>query len=134
MEKVNKLVIIDDDPIHNFIAKLTLDKLQVANKINVFSSPWDAINFFEETCLKKTSGICPEMVLLDFQFPTMNAIDLLLTVKAKGLDIYSHFIIVIVSAVEILSEDKKILEGLGVNQFLIKPITEETINYLFDNC
>jgi CheY-like chemotaxis protein len=134
MEKINKLVIIDDDPIHNFIAELTLNKLQVANKIRVFSNPTEAISFFEESCLKKTKGICPEMVLLDFQFPTMNAIELLIKVKEKGLDIYNHFIIVIVSAVEIRTEDKEELINLGVNQFLIKPITEETINFLFDNC
>jgi two-component SAPR family response regulator len=134
MEKVNKLVIVDDDPIHNFIAKMTLDKLQVANNIRVFNSPSDAIDFFEVSCLKKTEGICPEMVLLDFQFPTMNAIDLLIKVKQRGLDIYTHFIIVIVSAVEIRAEDKEILKGMGVNQFLIKPITEETINYLFESC
>jgi two-component SAPR family response regulator len=134
MDKINKLVIIDDDPIHNFIAKLTLDKLNVANTIRVFNNPSDAIIFFEESCLKRTKGICPEMVLLDFQFPTMNAIELLVQVKEKGLDIYSHFIIVIVSAIEIRMEDKDKLQTMGVNQFLIKPITEETINYLFDNC
>jgi response regulator of citrate/malate metabolism len=134
MERVNKLVIIDDDPIHNFIAKITLDKLNVANKIRIFNNPSDAIIFFEESCLKKTQGICPEMVLLDFQFPTMNAIDLLHAVIDKGLDIYAHFIIAIVSTVEIREEDKEVLVKLGVNEFLIKPITEETINYLFSKC
>ena len=108
MERINKLVIIDDDPIHNFIAKITLDKLNVADKIRIFNNPSDAIIFFEESCLKRTKGICPELVLLDFQFPTMNAIDLLLAVKDKGLDIYSHFVIAIVSTVEIRKEDKEL--------------------------
>jgi response regulator of citrate/malate metabolism len=134
MEKVNKLVIIDDDPIHNFIAKITLDKLKVADKIRIFNNPTDAIMFFEESCLKRTKGICPEMVLLDFQFPTMNAIDLLHAVIDKGLDIYAHFVIAIVSTVEIRKEDKEVLVKLGVNEFLIKPITEETIYYLFSKC
>ena len=128
MEKVNKLVIIDDDPIHNFIAKMTLDKLKIANKIRIFNNPEDAILFFEESCLHRIKGTCPEMVLLDFQFPTMNAIDLLNEVKRKGLDIYTHFIIVIVSAIELRSVDKEALKKIGVNKFLIKPITEETIN------
>jgi response regulator of citrate/malate metabolism len=134
MERVNKLVIIDDDPIHNFIAKITLDKLNVADKIRIFNNPSDAIIFFEESCLKKTKGICPEMVLLDFQFPTMNAIDLLHAVIDKGLDIYAHFVIAIVSTVEIRREDKEVLKKLGVNEFLIKPITEDTISYLFSKC
>jgi CheY-like chemotaxis protein len=134
MERIKKLVIIDDDPIHNFIAKMTLDKLKIANKIRIFNNPLDAIIFFEESCLYGTKGICPEMVLLDFQFPTMNAIDLLKEVKAKGLDIYSRFIIVIVSAIELRIEDKDELKKLGVNKFLTKPITEETINKLFDKC
>ena len=132
-EKINKLVIIDDDPIHNFIAKRALDKFEIAKNIRIFNNPADAIDFFEDTCLNNIKEHCPELVLLDFEFPTMNAIEMLKKVKGMGLDLQSHFVIIIVSTIEIRNEAKQALEELGVNAFLTKPITEETINSLMEN-
>lgn len=123
-ESIEKLVVIDDDEIHNFIAKKLLDKLQVADRIEIINSPTKAIQFFEDTCLKKVEGICPELVLLDYMFPDMNAIDLMNEVNKRGVVFYRHIIVFVISSLQIREEDKNRLKALGVNGFLSKPIKE----------
>lgn len=124
---LEKVVVIDDDAISNFIAKAAIEKIDLANRIKSIRDPKLALKFLEERCLEKSEGICPELILLDFNFPTTNAIEILEKLECKGLLIGKHLILIIVSAVEIKEDDKATLKALKVSDFIIKPITEEKL-------
>jgi CheY-like chemotaxis protein len=134
MERINKLVVIDDDDIHNFITKKLLEKLEVAKRIRIITSPAHAMDFFEEACLRKTVGICPELVLLDFNFPTTNALEILKEARKRDFNFIDKIIIIIISATDLRDSVKNELVGFGVNGFLSKPIKEEMIIEILDTC
>lgn len=126
--QVGKLVVIDHDFIHNFITKKLIDKLNLAERLRVISSASEAIDFFEKSCIKKTEEICPDLVLLDYMFPDMNAIELLEEINSRGLKFDNSIVVLIISSSAIRPEDEKRLRELNAKGFLTKPISEEQIN------
>lgn len=132
MGLLEKVVVIDDDNISGFIAKITIKKLDLAERIRIINSPSYALKFLEERCIEKTDGICPELVLLDFMFPTTNAIEILEQLECKGLVIGKSIILVIVSTLDLKEEDKARLQELKVSDFLVKPITEQSLEAIVE--
>ncbi|MFN3406024.1 MAG: response regulator [Cytophagaceae bacterium] len=130
--EINKLVVIDDDPIHNFIAKKLIDKFQIANNLRIISTVKEGIKFLEERCIKKTEGICPDIVLLDYHFPSMDAVEMLEKVREMGLDMRNHIILIVISASVLKTEVQEKLRSLGTNGFLIKPINENDIKKVIE--
>jgi two-component SAPR family response regulator len=129
---LEKVVVIDDDAISNFIAKKAMEKIDLANRIKSIRDPKLALEFLEERCIQKSDGICPELILLDFNFPTTNAIEILEQLHCKGLEIGKHIILIIVSSVEIKEDDKHALLALKVSDFIVKPVTEENLSYVVE--
>lgn len=127
MGLVEKVVVIDDDAISTFIAKKAMEKIDLANRIKTITNPAYALKFLEERCIQKSDGICPELILLDFAFPTMNAIEILEQLECKGLVLGQHIILIIVSAMDIKSPDRERLLALKVSDFIVKPITEQKL-------
>ena len=132
MGLIEKVVVIDDDAISGFIAKSAIKKLNLADRIRSITDPVYALKFLEERCIDKTDGICPELVLLDFLFPTTNAIEILEHLKCKGLVIGKSIILVIVSTLDLKEEDKNRLRELMVSDFLVKPLTEQKLETIVE--
>lgn len=124
MPTLEKVVLIDDDPISNFIAKKSMEKIDLSNRIRSITDPKVALAFLEERCIQKSDGICPELILLDFQFPTTNAIEILEELNCRGLVIGKDIVLIILSATEVKEKDKEKLLSLKVSDFIIKPVTD----------
>lgn len=129
---LEKVVVIDDDFISTFIAKKAMEKIDLSNRIKSISDPAYALQFLEERCIQKSDGICPELILLDFIFPTTNAIEILEKLICKGLEIGKHIILVIVSTMTLNEKDKTILKNLKVSDFIVKPVTEENLSRIVE--
>jgi len=125
---LEKVVVIDDDFISTFIAKKAMEKIDLTDRIKSISDPNYALKFLEERCIQKTAGTCPELILLDFIFPTTNAIEILQKLVCKGLEIGKHLILIIVSTMNLNEKDKAILRSLKVSDFIVKPVTEENLS------
>jgi CheY-like chemotaxis protein len=129
---LEKVVVIDDDIISTYIAKKAMEKIDLSDRIKSITDPKYALQFLEERCIQKSDGICPELILLDFSFPTTNAIEILEQLECKGLEIGKHLILVIVSAIDIKEEDKATLRALKVSDFIIKPISEKNLSEIVE--
>jgi response regulator of citrate/malate metabolism len=123
MPTLEKVVLIDDDPISNFIARKSIEKMDLSNRIRSITDPKVALAFLEERCVQKSDGICPELILLDFQFPTTTAIEILEELNCKGLEIGKDIVLVILSASDIKPNDREKLINLKVSDFIVKPLT-----------
>ncbi|MBX9853822.1 MAG: response regulator [Cytophagaceae bacterium] len=132
MKTLEKIVLIDDDIVSNFIAKKAIERSDLANRIKSISDPEYALKFLEERCIQKSDGICPELVLLDFNFPTTDAIEILEKLKCKGLVLGHSIVLVIVSTMEVKEDDKAKLKELKVSDFIVKPITEEKLGRIVE--
>jgi len=130
MPTLQKVVLIDDDPISNFVTKKSMEKIDLSNRIRSITDPQVALSFLEERCIQKSEGICPELILLDFQFTTTTAIEILEELNCKGLQIGKDIVLVILSATDIKEKDKEKLLSLKVSDFIVKPVTDSKLDLI----
>lgn len=68
---LRRILLVDDDPVSNFITKRLLSKLDIAREIIVCSNGFDAIQFLTNA---KESQL-PDMILFDLNMPGMNGFE-----------------------------------------------------------
>lgn len=120
MQKLNHIIIIDDDELSGVINELLIRKYECAEKITVFDSPQDAIDYF--AALKQQGAPAhqyPALVLTDFNMPEMNGFQVI--EQIRSLDIPRETFYCILSA-SIDRMDSVVLEKNSVFRQLIKPL------------
>lgn len=70
--KLNFILLIDDDPIANYLTERLLGHLQIAHKIEKAHNGYEALEIIHGHCSKGHS--CPDLILLDINMPVMSGI------------------------------------------------------------
>ena len=117
MQKLYQIVIIDDDELSGVINELLIRKYECAEKILVFDSPYNAIDYF--STLKQNGSRFPELVLTDFNMPGMNGFEVIKSIRDLNLPQEINFCILSASIDRI---EPAILEKHHVLKQLIKPL------------
>ena len=120
IQKLDSVMLIDDDKITIFLQKNVIAKLTCVNKILTYDYADAALEFLK-------SGIdIPELILLDLDMPVMDGWDFLAQFKKMRLNLIPKIFILTSS---IRSEDitraKSIKEVTG---FLSKPLNEDKLS------
>lgn len=116
--------IIDDDEIYQLVMKRTIEQSGLVKSVLQFYDGEEAIYFFKE---KQTStGMLPEMILLDLNMPYMNGwqfLDEFLKIEFQKDYKLSIFIVTSSSTTEEIdrAKDYSIVSG-----YHIKPISKDT--------
>lgn len=122
MKKIAQVLLIDDDTVNNFLNLRVIDKLGLAEKINICVNGEDAIHFLERQCIQEGKR-CPEVILLDLNMPVMNGFEFLEIYKKLKFK-KEHVEIVILTSSEDDRDFRKV-ESLGVHHYLNKPLVKE---------
>ncbi|TGE16535.1 response regulator [Hymenobacter elongatus] len=124
MQKLPCVLLVDDDPITNFLNQRLLDELALTDKLLVALNGKEAIALIEEHC--PFSVGCPALILLDVNMPVMNGFDF--------LDAYQQLIgaqqkpsVIIMLTTSLHPRDVQRGETLNIAGFLNKPLTKEKI-------
>lgn len=117
-EKLACILLVDDDPISNYLHLQLLNNLKVANRVDIVTNGEEAL---KEICH-------PEMLFLDINMPVMDGIGFLK--KYISLEPTPKTNIVILSTSQ-HEADISIIKSLGVKNFLVKPLTQEKLQNLF---
>ena len=119
----NSILLVDDDEITNFLHKELLSKVHIAEDIVI------ATNGEEALSLMKKGGAenhIPDLILLDINMPVMNGFEFLEQFKKLPQEkIKKTKIIALTTSNN--ERDKEKLKQLGIQQIMIKPLTEEKL-------
>lgn len=72
MPKLSCVLLVDDDPTTNFLNKLLLQRMEVAEQLLVAENGREALRTLTQTCLLAEAPVCPALILLDVNMPIMN--------------------------------------------------------------
>jgi len=128
IEKNKFAILIEDEPIHQYITKKFLKQTGAFADIKVFSDGKDA--FDEMLILQNNSDQLPDIILLDLNMPVWTGWDFL--DAFKELDIYKKVTIVILTSSQ--AEEDRIHAtkyGLG-DQFIVKPLSKDAALVVLD--
>ena len=128
MKTVKTILLVDDDPIANFINKRLLEKMQIAKEVKVLLNGEEAIDYVKEVIENSLS--LPEYIFLDINMPVMDGFEFIANFRALNISQQKTTIIVLSTSTH--STDKKRMEDSGVNYFLNKPLTEGKVKETLD--
>lgn len=120
--KFNSVLLVDDDYISNFIADHLLNKLQVCNNVSFCRNGDEALKFLKE-CEE-----FPELIFLDINMPVMDGFEFIETFHNLNMDKNKTRIIIYTASFN--QKDLDMLQNIGFNDFIVKPLTEEKLQNL----
>lgn len=120
--KLNCILLVDDNDADNFIHQMTINKMGIAENIVVAENGLEALDF-----LKKANGNHPEIIFLDINMPAMNGWEFLL--KYKELDpSQKEKTSIFMLTTSINPKDEKVaMETTDVKGFINKPLTKQSL-------
>lgn len=124
MDKLNCVLLVDDDKVTNFISERVVKKLNLSNKVKTAGDGEEALLYLTSNCC--SFGDFPDLIILDNHMPEMTGIEFMQFYNRLNLQSSNKSKIVVLTASE-NEEDKKKLMELGVEGYITKPLTEEKL-------
>jgi CheY-like chemotaxis protein len=127
MQKLAKVLLVDDDEITTYLNAHLLKRLAVADKLLVAHNGLEALQTLEQVCDTPDAPAAPLLVLLDVNMPIMNGVEFLKTYQQHPLAQKSQLVIVVLTTSE-YSRDLEQIKALAVAaDILTKPLTQEKV-------
>jgi len=121
MEKLQRILLIDDDEITNFLNYELIADLQLASFVETMVDARQALQLIEEQCPQHQ---CPDLILLDLKMPIFDGFDFLKGFQTLPLDKVQKTKIVVLTTSS-NPRDTQRLQELGIDRLVNKPLTKE---------
>ncbi len=125
MKKLNKVLLVDDDPASNFLSKMTIVENDQTTLVDEVKNGREALEYLLSV------DACPELILLDLNMPVIDGIEF--------LEIYKDYVkckdyskIVILTSSQRSNDKAQALNSGLVSDFIEKPLTEDTFRLLIE--
>lgn len=125
MKKLNKILLIDDDEVTNYINKGLLEELNIAEEVQVIEDGEKAFEYLAR-CGKSSSQACPEFVIFDHQMPNMDGRELIEALDEINF-IKENKVVFMFLGVSSIQADIETMKEMGVQEFTTKPLSETKI-------
>jgi CheY-like chemotaxis protein len=123
VKKINKLLLIDDDPITNEINKRLYEQVNLVKEIVAVNSAIAAIEYLRSDCY--ISKEYPSLILLDLSMPGSNGFDFLKEFELLKLDKKNIVVVVLTNSSN--ADDYIKLKELGRFYVFSKPLNIDKI-------
>jgi CheY-like chemotaxis protein len=129
MPSLTSVLLVDDDPTTNFLNKLLLSRMGVAEQVLVAENGEQALRTLDQTCTVPASAACPCLILLDMNIPVLNGLAFLEAYVQMPLA-NKQAIIIVMLTTSLHEYDLKRAQQLPIASFLNKPLTREKVTAL----
>ena len=121
MSTIEKLLVVDDDEVNNFILKELFQESEIADEIIIKSSVDAALDYLQD---KQCTN--PQLILLDINMPIKDGFDFLEEYEELGLAENPTKIVLLTSS--LFDKDKAaVVKYESVIDFIIKPMDVEKL-------
>jgi CheY-like chemotaxis protein len=130
--KLNCILLIDDDEPTNFLTRLTLEEMDCANVINTVENGVEALAYLNKTMSGDPDYPRPDLIFLDINMPAMNGWEFL--EQYARIDVLQKANVVIVMLTTSLNPDdrNKAEKNPDVTGFELKPLLSEKVKGIIE--
>jgi CheY-like chemotaxis protein len=126
MDKLNAILLVDDDKTTNFLNRLLLEDLAVANQVLVAENGREALQVVEQ---QDKAGACPTLILLDINMPVMSGFEFLEAYTRTDVSCKQSVVIIMLTT-SLHPRDVNRLHEMPIQGMLNKPLTRQKIQDL----
>jgi CheY-like chemotaxis protein len=131
-QKLNCVLLIDDDEPTNFMSNLILEEVNCASHIKIMQSGKNALEYLSKSTTKHNDQPYPELIFLDINMPAMNGWEFLDEYNELSKQVPKKPIIIMLTT-SINPDDKLKAKKIGlVDGFENKPLTSNMIESLIE--
>jgi CheY-like chemotaxis protein len=128
MKKYNKILLIDDDSITNFINSSVIRNIGLGEVVKVVSNGTEALEYIKKDCKREKSY--PDLILVDINMPGMDGYEFLKEYRNLKIQETEKATIMVLTA-STSPRDIEMAEKMGI-LILTKPLRKKTIAELFE--
>jgi len=129
MPQLTSVLLVDDDTTTNFLNKLLLRTMNVAEHLLVAENGAEALQTLQQTCIAEPGAACPQLVLLDMNMPVMNGLAFL-EAYAQWPAAQRLSTVIVMLTTSLHERDLARAQALPIAGFLDKPLTREKVQAL----
>jgi len=129
-QKLDCIMIIDDDTTTNYLNKRLIKKMEVADKLVIHKNGKEALEYLTNPSDENYKR--PSLIFLDINMPVMNGFEFL-NAYNKLSDGQKASEVVVMLTTSLLEKDQEEAANLGVKEYLVKPLTQNKIESLISN-
>lgn len=126
MKKLPCILLIDDDPINNFLNQHLLENLAVTDQLLVAQNGHEAFTLLQQRH-PEASEVHPALVLLDINMPIMNGFEFLNAYQQLP-PAQQQALVIVMLTTSLQPQERARAQQLHVTEFLSKPLTREKID------
>jgi CheY-like chemotaxis protein len=125
MNKINCVLLIEDDQVTNYINNRILKGLKISDSINLACNGKEALNFIKNFALiNENCG--PELILVDLNMPVTDGFEFIRAFKELNLSNSSQIKIIVLTTSSHEEDIGKIIKDKNIG-YINKPLTEEKL-------
>jgi CheY-like chemotaxis protein len=131
MQPLASVLLVDDDPTTNFLNKLLLTRMAVAEQVLVAENGEQALRTLVRACTGTDNAACPRLILLDMNMPVLNGLAFLEAYVQLPLG-QQQAIVIIMLTTSLHPVDLARAQELPIAGFLNKPLTQAKVTTLLE--
>ncbi|CAN5223273.1 response regulator [soil metagenome] len=123
-KRFNKVLLVDDDDISNYLTEVLIQKLNFSGDIEVYKNGEEALNYIRNCMYHHDTLQCPELVILDINMPVMDGFEFLEEFEKLQRNNNIDIPVVMLTTSNYNNDIQK-AKKYKVAGFVNKPLTEE---------
>ncbi len=132
MVNLNKVLVIDDDEINNFVCAKVISRSGYADEVKTFLSGQEGLDYLDNAKNSHDTS-APDLILLDINMPSMDGWEFLEVYK-RMIDKFDRQPVLLMLSSSVYEEDiEKANQYPEVSDYIIKPLTPERLENLYQN-
>lgn len=131
MAKLNKVLIIDDDEINNFVCYKVMNKHDFAEEVKTLLSGHEGLTYIKDLLAAEQAEL-PDLILLDINMPVMNGWAFLEEYQKLIPDFSKHPILLMLSSSVYEEDIEKAREHPEVQDYITKPLNQKVLDEIYE--
>lgn len=124
MKKIDLVLLVEDDPITNYINCRLINKVGAASEIQVALNGHDALTMIKERI--QNNECCPDLIFLDINMPVMDGFEFLERFRRLDFPNKEKVVIVMLTTSTHMKDMDK-LGSFGNSELISKPLNQEKL-------